>query len=65
MNSKFQWAIDKNNVDLKINQLDWEGKLNIIKSIEKYKSTYGIDKYVSTVRDYKARIELLINNYRS
>lgn len=52
------------NEHIKINHLELFVKAEINKLMEKYKSVFAKDKYdVGTVKEYEARIDLLVEKY--
>lgn len=75
--TKGQYTIDKysinfnehvnvSNFEISINHLDYQRKTEIDRLIEKYSATFAKDKYdVGTIKDYEARIDLLIDRYCS
>lgn len=62
----FNEHVKENEFEIRTEHLDKRKKGEIKKIIEKYKMIFAIDKYdIGTVKDYEARIDLLIDKYCS
>lgn len=62
----FNEHIKEENFKIKIDHLTYQQKSEINKLIDKYKSVFAKDKYdVGTVKEYEARIDLLVDKYCS
>lgn len=62
----FNEHVDENNFQISINHINYHEKSMIENLIEKYKSLFAKDKYdVGAVKDYEARIDLIIDKYCS
>lgn len=62
----FNEHVDETKFKISINQLEYKQEAEINDLIEKYKPIFAKDKYdIGTVRDYEARIDLMIDKYCS
>lgn len=62
----FNEHIEIDEFQIKLEHLDNIKKIKIEKLIEKYKTVFAKDKYdIGTVKDYEARIELIVDKYCS
>lgn len=62
----FNEHVNEANFEIKIEHLNHHQKAEIEKLIDKYKSVFAKDKYdVGKVREYEARIDLLVDKYCS
>lgn len=62
----FNKHINKENFVMKVNHLNFQQKNEIDILIEKYKTVFAKDKYdIGTVKEYEARIDLMIDKYCS
>ncbi|KMQ86187.1 retroelement polyprotein [Lasius niger] len=62
----FNEHVEEANFEIKIEHLNHHQKAEIEKLIDKYKSVFAKDKYdVGKVREYEARIDLLVDKYCS
>lgn len=62
----FNEHIEENNFQLQIEHVTKNQKSEINRLVEKYKFIFAKDKYdIGTVRDYEARIDLLVDKYCS
>lgn len=60
----FNEHVNTDNFKIFVNHLDSEQKIRINELIKKYDSTFAKDKYdIGTVKEYEARIDLLIDKY--
>ncbi|KAK7792869.1 hypothetical protein R5R35_003999 [Gryllus longicercus] len=62
----FNEHIDEDEFQIKLEHLTNKKKMKIEKLIEKYKTVFAKDKYdIGTVKNYEARIDLIVNKYCS
>lgn len=62
----FNEHINTENFEISVNHLENYERLEIEKLIDKYKTIFAKDKYdVGTVKDYEARIDLIVDKYCS
>lgn len=62
----FNEHIETDEFQIKLEHLDNIKKIKIEKLIEKYKTVFAKDKYdIGTVKNYEARIELIVDKYCS
>lgn len=60
----FNEHIQEEEFKIKVNHLDDRKKNEITKIIEEYKTIFARDKYdIGTIKDYEARIDLLVDKY--
>lgn len=62
----FNEHVDVSDFKISVNHLDYQKKTEIDRVIERYSAIFAKDRYdIGTVKDYEARIDLLIDKYCS
>lgn len=62
----FNEHIDESDFNISVNHLNYQKQFEIDRLIERYSAIFAKDKYdVGTVKDYEARVDLLVDQYCS